>query len=118
MFSVCSTAPMHGDREVQLEVALGVPGERRHAIALLDAERSQRAREPVDALGDLRVGDARHRAVGLQRHDLRARVHDAHPAAHVVQRQLEVVLHQSLQHLASSPRAPSRLAGRALRTRS
>ena len=39
-----------GDREIQLEMALVVPRERPHAIALLDAEPRQCAREPVDAL--------------------------------------------------------------------
>ena len=39
-----------GHGEVQLEMALVVPGERRHAVALLDAEPRERAGEAVDAL--------------------------------------------------------------------
>ncbi len=58
-----------GDREVALEVALAVPGERADPLALLDAETTERVREAVDPRRDLRVGGPR-RAVRGQRHDL------------------------------------------------
>ena len=44
-----------GHREVQLEVALVVPGERADAVARLHAEPAERAREAVDAIGQLGV---------------------------------------------------------------
>ncbi len=39
--------------EVELEVALAVPAEGRHPVALLDAEPLEDAAEALDALGDL-----------------------------------------------------------------
>ena len=58
MFSVCSTRPVHGMREVQLEVAGGVPGEGGHPAVLADAEVVEHAAEPAGALGPLAVGGA------------------------------------------------------------
>ena len=63
------------DREVELEVALVVPGERPDPVALLDAEPAERAREPVDPLGDLgeggRLDDPRLRSVATLASGLR-----------------------------------------------
>ena len=52
-------------REVGLEVVLGVPGERRHPVALLHPELLQPAAQPVDALADLGIARAR-RAVARE----------------------------------------------------
>ena len=56
-------------REVQLEVACGVPGERCHPAVVGDAERVEDAAQPPGALGPLRIGgpfESRPR----RRHDL------------------------------------------------
>ena len=39
-----------GDGVVELEMAVAVPGQRRHPVAGLDAEPDQRVGEPADAL--------------------------------------------------------------------
>ncbi len=91
-----------GDREVELEVALVVPGERPHAVSLADAETGEHACQPVDAIRHLRVCRARDQPILAERHHLRSEVASAHPATNVVQGQLEVVLHQPMDHLASS----------------
>ena len=57
-FSVCSTAPMQGTAEVELEVAGGIPGQRAHAVALRDAQLFQRARHLARPIIDLAVGGA------------------------------------------------------------
>ena len=43
-------------REVGLEMAVGVPGERADAVALADAERLEGTGQPGRALGEVRVG--------------------------------------------------------------
>ena len=89
-----------GHRHVELEVALGVPGERRHPVAALHPEALEHAPEAVDALGHLRVGGA-YGPVGLERHHLLVRIAAAQAPAHGADGQLEVVLHQALEHGAS-----------------
>ena len=86
-----------GHREVELEVALRVPGEGRDALAALHAEALEHAPEAIDALGHLRVGGA-DRPVALERDHLLAGIAAAQPPAHGADRQLEVVLHQALEH--------------------
>ena len=95
-------------REVQLQMALAVPRERAHSLALRHSQAGERARQAIDALGHLRVLGAQHRAVVLEREDLRARVVGGQAAADVVERQREVVLHQALQHLRHPLPTPSR----------
>jgi hypothetical protein len=89
-----------GHGEVELVVALGVPGEGRHPVAALDAEALEHAPEAVDALGHLRVGGA-HGPLALERHHLLVGIAAAQPAAHGPDGELEVVLHQALEHGAS-----------------
>jgi flavin-binding protein dodecin len=84
-------------REVELEVALRVPREGRHPVAALHAEALEHAAEAVDALGHLRVGGA-HGPVVLERHHLLVRIAAAQPPAHRPDGELEVVLHQALEH--------------------
>ena len=48
--SVCSTAPGARDREVQLHVPVAIPGQRRYALARLDAEGGQRVCHAARAL--------------------------------------------------------------------
>ena len=85
-------------RHVELEVALVVPRERADAIAGLDPEAPEDAREAVHARGDLR--EARpHRPLPRHRQHLGGGVAVAHPPAHVVETQGKVVLHQSCEHL-------------------
>jgi hypothetical protein len=65
--------PDHGNREVQLQVAVPVPRERGDAISRVDAEPAERMREPRDPLRELHVGEVNDlRAVA--RDDLFARV--------------------------------------------
>ncbi|MGD0385895.1 MAG: hypothetical protein ABSB73_07135 [Solirubrobacteraceae bacterium] len=85
-----------------LEVALRVPGEGADTLAALDAERSQGAGEAVDPLDDLAMAGARDASVG-QRRDLAGVGEGAHPPQHVLEGELEVVLHQSGQHRSSCP---------------
>jgi hypothetical protein len=95
-------------REVQLEVALVVPRERRDALPLLDPERSQRTREAVDPRRDLGVACTRDaRAVGGERDDLSAVVAGSQPPPDVVEGQRKVVLHQTFEHLRHPLPAPS-----------
>ncbi len=90
--------PHAGDGHVELEVALVVPGERADAVAGLDPEPPEDAREAVDARGDL--GEARALGpVGGERQDLGSGMAVAHAPAHVVEVQGKVVLHQSCEHL-------------------
>ena len=58
-----------GDGVVELEVAVAVPGQRRHAVARLDAEADESVGEPADALARLCVAVAVHAALnGLGDH--------------------------------------------------
>ena len=61
-----------GDAVVELEMAVVVPGERRHAIAETDAELLERAREPPAAALDLGVGGAVERGAAEVGNHLRA----------------------------------------------
>ena len=63
MFSVCSTAPMVGDRQVGLEVLLVVPHEGGDPLVAVDAERAQGVGQPPHA-PDLGVGLARMPSAG------------------------------------------------------
>ena len=92
-----------GGGEVELEVALVVPGEARHPVALLHAEPDESPRQPVDPVGQLGVGRPPDRALAGERHQLGAEVAGAHPAANVIEGQLKVVLHQTLEHLRHPP---------------
>ena len=56
MLSVCSTRPLHGRGEVQLEVAGRVPGEGGHPAVVGDAEIVEHAAQPAGAVGPLPVG--------------------------------------------------------------
>ena len=72
-----------GDREVRLEVLLGVPRERRDPITRLDAEAAERGRQQVDPVRHLCEGGATAR-VALERDHLtvaedRAPVAEDHP---------------------------------------
>jgi len=96
-----------GDGEVQLEVLLVVPGEGGHAIALLHAKTVKHACQPIDAVRQAGVADPPDLAALLQRDDLGTEVARAHPAAYVVEGQLEIVLHQTFQELCHPLPAPS-----------
>ena len=87
----------HG--QVELEVLLRVPRERRHPVAGPDAELDQRAGEPVDALAELGVAGAPPPVLEL-RDDARVAVHPAHALEHVPQREGVVVLYQLIVHVA------------------
>ena len=80
-----------GDAKDQLDVPVGVAGERRDAVAGLDAERGQRGPQARRAVGHLRP--AQHRvAVRRGRHDA---ARPARPPQHHLDRQRDV-LHQPL----------------------
>jgi hypothetical protein len=89
------------NRHVELKMALRVTGERADAVALLDAQLRQGARQPVDALGDLRVRGARG-ALGGDAHHLAVARTAPHPIQEVLHRDGVNVLHQSFEH-ASGP---------------
>ena len=88
---------MNGDAEVELEVALAVPGEGRDAVAALDPELRERVAEPVDPREHVRERRALDAALD-RRHHVRVAVHASHAVEDVVQRQRMVVLHQAHQH--------------------
>jgi hypothetical protein len=91
------------DGEVELEVALGVPAEGRDPVPRSDAQALEDPAQPLDALADLGVGrPGGRRGILLQRHDLPVPVARAHPPADRPHRELEVVLHESLEHGLSS----------------
>ena len=56
-----------GRRPVELEVAVAVPGERRHTVALLHAELGEHAREAQRPLGEVGVGVAEQGLAGHAR---------------------------------------------------
>jgi hypothetical protein len=59
-----------GDGEVELEVAVAVPGERRHPVARLDAEANQGIGQAADALARLGIAVAVQAAFHGLRHHL------------------------------------------------
>ena len=85
------------DRQVALEVLLGVPAECPDPIAFRHAQRSQRAGQPVDPRNHVSERRTPLALLG-QRHDLGLRVDRPHPPEHMRERQREVVLHQSFEH--------------------
>ena len=54
-------------REVGLEMAVRVPGERPHAVTLADTERLERAGQPPGALGEIGVGGSHEADAGNTR---------------------------------------------------
>ncbi len=86
--------PRGGDAIVELEVTIGVPGERRDPVAGLEPERVERVGQPFRPRRDLGVGRAMDRAVGAARDDLAFAV----PAGGIVDErrdQKRTLLHQS-----------------------
>jgi len=96
-----------GNRKVQLEVALVVPGERSHPVALLHAQRTQPPRETIDAIRKLGVLRALDYPLAPQRDQLGAAIARADPVEDVMQSQREFVLHEPPQHLRHPLLAPS-----------
>ena len=78
----------HG--EVELEMAVVVPGQRGHPVAGLDAEAGERVAETPHAGDEIAVGVAMC-ARGLFGHDLLGRVQPLHPPDDVVHRQRKVL---------------------------
>src|SRR5439155_5783419 len=80
--------------QIELEMALRVPGEGRDPVAFAYPKRLERAAEAVDPFAQLLVGDPRGSVVG-ERHDLAVAVNVTHPVQDVLDRQLIVVLHRA-----------------------
>ena len=93
MLRVCSTRPVHGHREVQLEVAGGVPGERADPAVGADAQGVEHAAEPSGPLGPGAVGGALRPGRGGRDH-LLVGVQALGPPEEVRERQGEV-LHEA-----------------------
>ena len=92
-------------RPVDLEMAMAVPRERRHAIAAADAEARQGAGEPHRALGEIAVGIAKHRSARHARGDPLAG--EESPATLEEVRQGErVVHHEVVETRGHCPRPP------------
>jgi hypothetical protein len=82
-----------GDRVVELQVAVVVPGERGDTVARLDTKSLQRSCKPVDARHHLAIRGAVGALIAL-RHYLFLLVQSLDPPQHVLQAEL-VVLHQA-----------------------
>ena len=78
------------DAEVALEVRVVVPGQRRDAVALLQAELAQHRRQTARALMELRVPMPAQRLVGQARDDLLVHEQAAGAVEQVVERQRHV----------------------------
>src|SRR5260221_13912658 len=92
-----------GDGVVELEVAVVVPAERRHAVALTDSEALQSAGQLIDPGDHLAIGGAVDPAL-LLGDDLLAREQALDTPQPVLDGQL-VVLHQTVQTSTSGPKS-------------
>ena len=86
------------NREVELEMLGLVPQQRRHPIAILDAQLGEPACEPPGTIGALAKGHATHGSVRTTRHHGGGRIQSLRPLHQHRQRQLKVVHHQTVQH--------------------
>ena len=91
-----------GDGEVELEVAVAVPGQRRHPVARLDAEPDQRVRQPADALAGGRVAVAVDAPLHGLRHHLYVGIDFGGEVDHARDQQ-RPVHHHPAQHQAYPP---------------
>ncbi|MCY1374628.1 hypothetical protein D9M69_619810 [compost metagenome] len=83
------------DAEVQLDMAVRVPGQRGHAVAGLHAQRGERIGQALGALLHLAPVAAVCAAVDQVRHDLALAVESGRVVEHAGEQQL-VLLHQGL----------------------
>jgi hypothetical protein len=90
-----------GHGEIELEMAMVIPAERGHAVALLHTEPLEGVRELMSPAMEVAVGIAEVRAIGVARGYFVLRELLARTLKDVGERELIVIHHAAADHVAS-----------------